>query len=121
MILTNNKIIKEKYNNSWVEGDQRSVLYKARDLIHKGHKLITSPLAASGRMHYSPIRTIILSEEPGDIDLMSVEAIESGIIKLETALGRHSVDHRNFEDYQIIDFELFEGALKEIERFTLKI
>ncbi|MFB0918464.1 MAG: GrdX family protein, partial [Clostridiaceae bacterium] len=97
MILTNNMIIKDKYNNSWVEGDQKTVLYKARDLIHKGHRLITSPLAASGRMHYSPVRTIILSDEPGEVDLMSIEAIESGILKLETALGRHTVDHRNLK------------------------
>ena len=121
MILTNNILIKDNHINQWVDGDQGDVLYSARDLVHKGHKLITSPLAASGRMYYSPVRTIVLTDDSGDIDLDSVNAVESAIIKYTTALGKHTVDYRNLVDYQIIDNELLTEALKEIERLGIKL
>lgn len=120
MILTNNPEIEEK-NIIRVTGDQVEVLEKCRDMIHKGHRLITSPLAASGRMHYSPYRTIVISDDAGELDEKSVEYIESSLMKLKNALSLHEVDHRNSKDYGVIDKVLFENALKEIERFGIVI
>ena len=63
MILTNNLKLREHPATVWVDGDQSDVLITARNLIHKGHRLLTSPLAASGRMHFSPVRSIVLTDE----------------------------------------------------------
>ncbi len=120
MILTNNSKLRDHPEAHWVEGEQNDVLLKARDLIQKGHKLLTSPLAASGRMHFSPVRSIIVSDETGAADPESVMLIEDGLAMLKTALSKHVVDHRNLEGYEVIDYELLTVALNEIDELDAR-
>lgn len=115
MILTNNEKLRDHPEVYWVEGEQREVLLKAKDLIQKGHKLLTSPLAASGRMHFSPVRSLIVSDEATTTDPESVILIENGLELLSKALLKHVVDHRNLKGYEIIDYELLTVALNEID------
>ncbi len=121
MILTNNSKLREHSDAVvWVNGDQGDVLVTARDLIHKGHKLLTSPLAASGRMHFSPVRSIVLSDNPEKQDAASVLAIENGINQYKTTISKHAVDHRNLAGYEIIDYELLTQALNEINELDAR-
>ncbi|MGX7109558.1 GrdX family protein [Facklamia miroungae] len=114
MILTNNLTVNESGNKILVEGDQLDVLKKARDFIHKGHYLITSPLAASGRMHFSPVRSILISDKPEGDNTQSLLAIENSIELLQNSLAMHTVDYKNKEDYEFIDYELLKVALHEV-------
>ncbi|MFZ2256763.1 MAG: GrdX family protein [Clostridiaceae bacterium] len=120
MILTNNVKLREHPDTVWVDGDQSQVLLKARDLIHQGHHLLTSPLAASGRMHFSPVRSIVLTDETTANDPASVLAIENGITQHQTTISLHSVDHRNLAGYEIIDYELLVQALNEINELEAR-
>lgn len=116
MILTNNPLAKEKYQVQMVEGDQREVLLAVRDLLHKGHQLITNPLAASGRMHFSPHRSVVVSDEVGAVSTDHILRLENSLSFLNRALAQHEVDYKNKEDYAVIDLELLNAALEEINR-----
>lgn len=120
MILTNNILLRDHPETRWVKGDQMAVLRKARDLIHLGHDLLTSPLAASGRMHFSPVRSILLTDTPGTNAEESLFAIENSLIMLETALATHTVDYKNQADYEFIDNELLTQALSEIDELEAR-
>lgn len=121
MILTNNLKLRDHPETAWVNGEQSDVLLAARDLIHKGHRLLTSPLAASGRMHFSPVRSIVLSDEASPTnDTASVLAIENGINQHKTTISVHAVDHRNISGYEIIDYELLIQALNEINELDAR-
>ncbi|KAF5060945.1 hypothetical protein SDC9_176499 [bioreactor metagenome] len=120
MILTNNILLREQNTVLWVEGDQVDVLKKARDLIHRGHRLLTSPLAASGRMHFSPVRSILLTDEAEQPEEDSILAIENSLQLLETSLAVHRVDYKNKDDYGFIDNELLTQALNEINELDAR-
>ncbi|UUM10819.1 GrdX family protein [Clostridiaceae bacterium HFYG-1003] len=120
MILTNNILLREQNTVLWVEGDQVDVLKKARDLIHRGHRLLTSPLAASGRMHFSPVRSILLTDEAEQPEEDSILAIENSLQLLETSLAVHRVDYKNKDDYGFIDNELLTQALNEINELNAR-
>ncbi|PKK38984.1 hypothetical protein ABB02_01798 [Clostridiaceae bacterium JG1575] len=113
MILTNNPLVCRSRQAVVVSGSQKDVLLYARDLIHRGHRLLTAPLAASGRMHFSPVRSLLISDRPGDVEDRSVFSIENSLQLLETALSKHSVDTVHRKDYEIIDHELLITALNE--------
>ena len=114
MIITNNSRIRKEESVVFVEGSLLDVLLKVRDYVHQGHELITSPIAASGRMHFSPIRTVIISSESKEVDADHVSIIEAAIDSIRKSLNLHEVDMKNFLDYEVIDYELFRSSLKEI-------
>lgn len=120
MILTNNKKIGEKNDLVFVDGHQMEVLMEARNYLHKGHMLISSPLAASGRMHFSPVRSLILSDEKYEaLHSDGIGILENAILNLSKFLLKHGVDEKNRDDYEVIDKELLEEALKEIKRLNI--
>lgn len=119
-IISNNDFVLKEFENSIkVEGDYIDVLYKTRDLVHQGYKLITYPTNASIRMMFSPVKSLIISDNFGSIDELSVDIIERGIIQLDNTLGIRKADKVNLDDYKILDYELFLSAIKEIERNSL--
>lgn len=120
MILTNNSLLGNDLNIIWVEGDQLDVLKKTRDVVHRGHHLLTSPLAASGRMHFSPVRSILISDRATGDNEESLLAIENSLVLLETSLKTHTVDYKNKEDYELIDNELILQALNEINELEAR-
>lgn len=115
MILTNNSIVLEKYTNTiQVDGDFIDVLNKAKELVNEGYKLISYPLGASIRIMYSPIRSILVSKEKQDIDLDSMQIINSSIEKYKITMGIRKSDKRNRSDYEVIDYDFIISAINEI-------
>lgn len=113
-IVSNNKKAIENFPEAIkVEGEFIDVLYKARDMVHKGHRLISYPLGASIRMMYSPIRSIVISKEPVGFHEDSLEIIEGSIEKYKVTMGERNVDNKNYDDYQMIDYELLLSAIEE--------
>ncbi len=122
MIVTNNPKVKENYFSQFevifVEGTYRDVLVRARNFIHKGHKLLTHPLMGSLKPNETPYRSVVLSNESlGVTDSDSVMIIEDSIIVFDkfakTARndrGEHSTDN-NREDFMEIDLSLLKSAL----------
>ncbi len=120
IIITNNKHIMNNYENTInVNGDFRDVLVKTRDYIHRNYTLETSPLPASIRMLFSPIRTIIISDNNSKKD-ESISIIENSIEKYDVTMGNRKPDYNNEEDYILLDVNLAENAMKELPNFTIK-
>lgn len=115
IIVTNNKIV-EEHNCELItiSGEFRDVLVKARDMIHAGHRLLVSPLPASIRMFYSPVRSIVLSEKNEEIDVNSANMIENAIAMYDKSMGERNIDYKNLKDYEILDRELLQSAFNEL-------
>lgn len=120
MILTNNDLIDNENRVVFIEGFTRDVLLQARDLIHKGHTLLTSPLAASGKMNYSPIRSIVLSDNPDGNNSESILLIENAVARINKILKTRNFDYENIDGYKLIDSELLFSALDEIDLINKK-
>lgn len=114
VVVTNNKKLScQDFDIVNVEGNFLDVLYKTRDLIHLGHKLISHPLGASIRIMYSPVRSILISNHIDSIDEESLEIIESSIEKYKISMGERTIDSKNINDYELIDYELLKSAIRE--------
>lgn len=116
VIVTNNPLIKEKYEDMkmiFVE-DLSDVYKKSRDMVHKNWILISHPLAGSVKPAQNPYRSIILV--PGKkLDYYSLETMENAIAKLAQFGQNHKkreYSNKIKEDYQVIDLSLIDSALK---------
>lgn len=117
IIVSNNPIVKAKVENiSFVDGNMRDVLVKARDLVHGGSELITHPLGASLRMLFSPYRSIVMEKKEADINYDHLEAIENSIVKYDQHMGVRKEDINHSDDYALIDFKLLESAFNEMSK-----
>lgn len=113
-IVTNNPTVKNNYKEViFVEGGFECVLFKVRDLVHKGYRLINHPLGASSRMFLSPYRSIIIGEKLQEISNVEVEMIENSIETYKKNMNIRKPDTVNKEDYALIDSELLKSALEE--------
>lgn len=116
VVITNNKavITESKLECLVVDGDADEVLQRVRDLTHSGSKLLSYPLGASIKMLHSPVLSVLMDKSNGDMDLNSVETIESSILKLKTTMGERPFDYRNREGYELIDFDRLKAAMREL-------
>lgn len=114
LIVTNNPIVKEELDNvCFINGTYEDVLVKVRDLVHSGHELISSPLGASIRMLYSPYRSVIIGEKKKAINDFHIEIIENSISTYKKNMEVRNPDHKNADDYAMIDLKLLQSALIE--------
>lgn len=65
------------------------------------------------RIMHSPVRSILMSNHVGSIDEESLEIIESSIEKYKISMGERTIDARNINDYELIDYELLKSAIRE--------
>lgn len=119
-VLTNNSLVKEKYGEyldiTIIDGQYIDVLKSARDMVHKGSKLITHPLMGSIKPNETPYRSIILSEGTG-LDVQSLTIIESSIESTEKFQRDNKPpcwSEKILDDFRFIDLRLFESALNSI-------
>lgn len=97
-ILTNNLKAKKHYPEArYMEGEFMDVINAARDLIHKGHKLISHPLTGSVKPKETKYKSILMTADAGAIDMQSLELIENAItttnkFKDEAQLARPGED-----------------------------
>lgn len=117
-ILTNNSLVKEKYSNSlnitFVGGQYIDVLKSARDMVHKGSRLITHPLMGSIKPNETPFRSIIMAEGTV-LDIESLAIIESSIAAAEKFQSDNKLPNWTenvLDDFRFVDLKLFESALE---------
>lgn len=86
-LLTNNPQAARRYGAIWdvefKEAAAIDVLVQARDYIHRGHRLLTHPLASSIPHKDSPYKSVLVS---GDSDVLDFESLRN----IESAIGRYS-------------------------------
>lgn len=110
VIVTNNSYVINEYDNTInIEGEYLDVLYKVRDLTHLGYSLVTHPLAASIRMFYSPVRSVVMKKGFSE---RSIEIIENSIEKYINIMGVRKPDYRNGEDYCTLDAVLLKEGIE---------
>ena len=116
MIITNNDLVYEKYkkcyNIDFVNGDFKDVLIKTRDKIHEGYELLTHPLSSSVKPNETPYKSIIISDEKGNLKYESVVLIENSIMTYDkfTKLSFKLTD-KIIEDFKLVDLTVLESAL----------
>ncbi len=99
-----------------LDGQYIDVLKSARDMVHKGSKLVTHPLMGSIKPNETPYRSIILSEGT-TLDVESLTIIENSISTTEKFQRDNKVLRWNedvLEDFRFVDLKLFESALDSI-------
>ena len=119
LLVTNNEKVRAAYESrcplQFVDGGHVEVLKTVRDLVHKGHKLLTHPLAGSVKPNETPFRSVALAEDPGMVDLDSLELIEGALGMLEQFKPRfqrgEDAPPKMREDFAEIDYRLIDGAI----------
>ncbi|TKZ31744.1 GrdX family protein, partial [Brachyspira catarrhinii] len=98
------------------QADFMEILYKARDIIHLGYKLLTHPIVSSIKPYETPYKTIVLAYNNGEIDLESIELIENSIELSKNFLDkpRRKLTKTIDEDFRLIDYELINGSIESI-------
>lgn len=122
IIITNNPKIVESISGKNIDisyfekADFMEILYKARDFIHLGYKLLTHPIVSSIKPYETPYKTIVLAYNNGEIDLESIELIENSIELSKNFLDkpRRKLTKTIDEDFRLIDYELINGAIENI-------
>ena len=122
IIITNNPKIAEEMASKNIcvsyfeQADFMEILYKARDIIHLGYKLLTHPIVSSIKPYETPYKTIVLTYNNGEIDLESIELIENSIELSKNFLDkpRRKLTKSIDEDFRFIDYELINGAIESI-------
>lgn len=117
IIITNNMAVKEEL------GETCAVLYnkeslgelfkRVRDLVHKGHVLLSHPLSGSVKPNENPFKTIIMSSRPQkQVDAQSLNIIEQSIITARKFAKKDIIlSEEKIKDFQTVDLALIRGAL----------
>jgi len=119
IVVTNNPMSKaeleEKNNVEFVEGSAMEVYKKTRNLIHRGHRLLTHPLMSSIKPNETPYRTVLVTQKSfPELDLQSIHYIEEAIQSTEKFLKDFGVPawtEKVLEDFQLIDYDLISHAI----------
>lgn len=96
-----------------VEGYIEEVLIEARNLVHKGHRLLTHPLSGSVKPNHGLYKSVLLSKQAyARTDPESLQLIEGAIESLRK-LHPVPIDKRKQydADFMLIDFTLIMSAL----------
>jgi hypothetical protein len=111
-IVTNNPFFQQGQTVIWKDSAE-AVLVAARDLIHKGHKLLNHPKYGNIQPYQWLYRTLLISDERTHLDVQSLDLIEDAIYRLTQAKYlSHRVPETQFEDYQLIDADLILKAVQ---------
>ncbi|KRL67317.1 GrdX family protein [Companilactobacillus versmoldensis] len=117
-ILTNNPMVQEKYPKITELDDNFSVgdiFAGGRNAIHLGAHLINHPLAGSIKPNQSPYKSLVLSDDKGELDLFSLKLIEGAIQVLRKFPSRsRPYDESILEDFQVVDLDLLDSAIDSL-------
>lgn len=117
LIITNNPQVPEQFppiELLWVEGSVLDLYSRVRDYIHKGHRLLTHPLCGSMKPGEIPYKSVVLSGERQNPDLLSLQLIENSIENYhKTFRGSLSGLAKDLlNDYAAVDLSHLEAALE---------
>ncbi len=119
-IISNNPMVIEGFKDVLViEGEYLKVLFKTRDLIHQGYKLVTHPLAGSVKPNSNPYRTVVVRKATG-LDHESLMAIERAIEvtkKMLSDKGLKDWSDSIKKDFQLVDKSLIDSAIKSLKNY----
>lgn len=117
-IITNNTLVYQKYQKRFTvrmnEDEYEQVLIKVRDLVHRGWRLCTHPLAGSIKPNETPYRSIVIRKGSG-LDCQSLELIENSI-NVYRGFIRNTTppawSEKILDDFRVVDLNILESALE---------
>lgn len=115
-LVTNNQKVNDAYANKcdvlFIEGTDRDVMRRLRDLVHEGHALLTHPLSGSLKPGETPFRSVLVDKAKKAVDPFSLDLIESCIQALQKFRVRYeNLSERKLEDFQYVDLSIIESAI----------
>lgn len=118
-IITNNSKVYNKYKDSYQvvyleEGSYTDVLYRTRDFVHQGYKLLTHPMAGSLKPNQTPYKTVI-AQRSEKTDFESVELIESSLeaaLKFLRFKKTPKWNEKILNDFKTVDLSFIENVVK---------
>ena len=114
ILVTNNPMVKEKCQSKleveYLDADLLGILTHIRDRVHKGYKLLTHPMSGSVKPNESPYKSVLISDNPDNIDPQSVCIIEESIQTVCKFPKKH-IPEKHLHDLQTIDLALIRSAL----------
>ena len=116
-IITNNPLVAEKYPAlARLEAvGVGGIFVAARDEIHLGAVMINHPLSGSIKPNESPYKSLVLSTRRGAVDFDSLRLIEGAMATLEKMPVRcREFPPQVLEDFQVIDLDLLDSAVKAL-------
>lgn len=128
-IVTNNKIVKERYENSiqnltveYLNGKTcLDILVTVRDYIHKGFRLETHPMAGSVKPNQNPYKSVMISDDPSDSAEFQefITVMENSIMMCRDFLAKKSLPEwpeALLADFRFMDQSLIENGAERIRR-----
>lgn len=121
IVITNNPLVEERYgeelNVDYADISFREVLCKVRDLLHKGHRLLTHPLSGSVKPHETPYKSVLVSAKPSKMDIDEVTIVENAIITADNFAEKFpNMPQSVKEDFQLIDCTLITSGIDAVLR-----
>lgn len=119
LIITNNPLVKNINDIQlyMIEGDCKDVVAKVLSMVSEGHQLISHPLAGSVKPNQNPYKSILISQEKGQLDYQSVKILNSSLLKIEQILEEKilpDLASLYSDDLQLTDYDLLLSALQSI-------
>ena len=114
ILVTNNQLVQAQFQSSveveYSDINLLGVLTKVRDLIHKGHRLLTHPLSGSVKPNETLYKTVLITEAKDGTDTQSVTIIEESI-KTAQKFPPKQIPEQFKHDMQVVDLSLIRTAL----------
>ena len=121
IMLTNNSKVHAKYKCRFEiefmeDRGYIDILIEARNLIHKGYRLLTHPMSSSLKPNQTKFRSIMLQKTESGLDMESVLMIERAVESAENFLKFKKIpdwDERITDDFRTVDMSLIDGVVNK--------
>ena len=111
LVVTNNKMVSDKFSCVFVDGTSADVMYKAIEFMSCEYSFYSHPIAGDIRLLRNPFRTFVLKRVYGDNKLKWDYKLEHSLRELENTLFDSETSAS--KDYATIDFDMFISLWKE--------
>lgn len=130
ILITNNKDVMEQWKNSRdvaivqvISTDMLDVLYKTRDLLHKGHWLLTHPFTGSLKPNENPYKSVLISDKVGQLHIDHVATVEQCIASAQKSLSDRPIPaypEKLLKDFRLIDKDLINNGMMRAQELNQK-
>lgn len=125
-IVTNNKLVADKYPVLFIEGNLDDVFERVRNLVHLGNIILTHPLAGSIKPHETEYKSIVMERKTLEgVDYPSLKLIENAVeaaAKFKKSKRDWGADKDRVEnDLMTIDFSLLQTGLEGLGTTLYKL
>lgn len=118
-IVTNNSKVYDKYKDVYQvvyleDLSYTDVLYRTRDFVHLGYKLLTHPMAGSLKPNQTPYKTVII-EKSDKTDYESLKLIENSLeaaLKFLRFKKTPKWNEKILNDFKTVDLSFIENVVK---------